>query len=140
MTWHARFGEAWRQTATIWVLDLTIERILRQQQRDNCEEDSHQTARPSCDEHGTQRRRFVGLERWKEAEKTGKRNGQLTWVSEPIPIITLYLNNILDIQPSRQRRKLIETSGERGRTRTCDPCLKRALLYQLSYAPHNHLS
>src|SRR2546423_669527 len=26
-------------------------------------------------------------------------------------------------------------SGERGRTRTCDPCLKRALLYQLSYAP-----
>src|SRR5438270_3683125 len=25
--------------------------------------------------------------------------------------------------------------GERGRTRTCDPCLKRALLYQLSYAP-----
>ena len=28
-----------------------------------------------------------------------------------------------------------ENSGERGRTRTCDPCLKRALLYQLSYAP-----
>ena len=26
-------------------------------------------------------------------------------------------------------------NGERGRTRTCDPCLKRALLYQLSYAP-----
>ena len=26
--------------------------------------------------------------------------------------------------------------GERGRIRTCDPCLKRALLYQLSYAPH----
>jgi hypothetical protein len=26
--------------------------------------------------------------------------------------------------------------GERGRTRTCDPCLKRALLYQLSYAPN----
>jgi hypothetical protein len=26
-------------------------------------------------------------------------------------------------------------TGERGRTRTCDPCLKRALLYQLSYAP-----
>src|ERR1700676_2752902 len=25
--------------------------------------------------------------------------------------------------------------GERGRTRTCDPCLKRSLLYQLSYAP-----
>ena len=25
--------------------------------------------------------------------------------------------------------------GERGRTRTFDPCLKRALLYQLSYAP-----
>jgi hypothetical protein len=25
--------------------------------------------------------------------------------------------------------------GERGRIRTCDPCLKRALLYQLSYAP-----
>src|SRR5580704_15695130 len=34
-------------------------------------------------------------------------------------------------------------SGERGRIRTCDPCLKRALLYQLSYAPisfaANHL-
>src|SRR5215831_20846407 len=29
----------------------------------------------------------------------------------------------------------IEFYGERGRTRTCDPCLKRALLYQLSYAP-----
>ena len=29
----------------------------------------------------------------------------------------------------------IEKSGERGRIRTCDPCLKRALLYQLSYAP-----
>ncbi len=26
--------------------------------------------------------------------------------------------------------------GERGRIRTCDPCLKRALLYQLSYAPN----
>ncbi len=26
--------------------------------------------------------------------------------------------------------------GERGRARTCDPCLKRALLYQLSYAPN----
>ena len=26
-------------------------------------------------------------------------------------------------------------SGERGRIRTCGPCLKRALLYQLSYAP-----
>jgi hypothetical protein len=25
--------------------------------------------------------------------------------------------------------------GERGRIRTCDPCLKRALLYHLSYAP-----
>jgi hypothetical protein len=29
-----------------------------------------------------------------------------------------------------------EKSGERGRIRTCDPCLKRALLYQLSYAPN----
>ena len=28
-----------------------------------------------------------------------------------------------------------ERNGERGRTRTFDPCLKRALLYQLSYAP-----
>jgi hypothetical protein len=26
-------------------------------------------------------------------------------------------------------------NGERGRNRTCDPRLKRALLYQLSYAP-----
>jgi hypothetical protein len=26
--------------------------------------------------------------------------------------------------------------GERGRIRTCDPCLKRALLYHLSYAPN----
>jgi hypothetical protein len=26
--------------------------------------------------------------------------------------------------------------GERGWTRTIDPCLKRALLCQLSYAPH----
>ena len=29
----------------------------------------------------------------------------------------------------------VEKYGERGRIRTCDPCLKRALLYQLSYAP-----
>jgi hypothetical protein len=29
----------------------------------------------------------------------------------------------------------IGLAGERGRIRTCDPCLKRALLYQLSYAP-----
>ena len=29
-----------------------------------------------------------------------------------------------------------EQGGERGRIRTCDPCLKRALLYQLSYAPN----
>jgi hypothetical protein len=28
-----------------------------------------------------------------------------------------------------------EVLGERGRIRTCDPCLKRALLYHLSYAP-----
>ena len=27
--------------------------------------------------------------------------------------------------------------GGRGRIRTCDPCLKRALLYQLSYAPNS---
>jgi hypothetical protein len=41
-------------------------------------------------------------------------------------------------QPRRDRGKAngsIGLSGERGRTRTCDPCLKRALLYQLSYAP-----
>ena len=31
--------------------------------------------------------------------------------------------------------QVLEKSGERGRIRTCDPCLKRALLYQLSYAP-----
>ena len=31
-------------------------------------------------------------------------------------------------------QEIIE-NGERGRIRTCDPCLKRALLYQLSYAP-----
>ena len=30
---------------------------------------------------------------------------------------------------------LKRVNGERGRIRTCDPCLKRALLYQLSYAP-----
>src|SRR5512146_1152930 len=30
---------------------------------------------------------------------------------------------------------LAKTDGECGRIRTCDPCLKRALLYQLSYAP-----
>src|ERR1700722_3972830 len=34
-----------------------------------------------------------------------------------------------------RRGRIGEDSGERGRTRTCDPCLKRALLYQLSYAP-----
>ena len=32
--------------------------------------------------------------------------------------------------------KYFENCGERGRARTFDPCLKRALLYQLSYAPH----
>src|SRR4029450_4996651 len=31
-------------------------------------------------------------------------------------------------------------SGERGRIRTCDPRLKRALLYQLSYAPSPFVS
>jgi hypothetical protein len=31
--------------------------------------------------------------------------------------------------------RMFLTDGERGRIRTCDPCLKRALLYQLSYAP-----
>jgi hypothetical protein len=36
---------------------------------------------------------------------------------------------------SEQIQQAVETYGERGRTRTCDPCLKRALLYQLSYAP-----
>jgi hypothetical protein len=30
--------------------------------------------------------------------------------------------------------------GERGWTRTIDPCLKRALLCQLSYAPTRKLS
>lgn len=35
----------------------------------------------------------------------------------------------------RNGHTLCEGNGERGRTRTCDPCLKRALLYQLSYAP-----
>src|SRR4051794_24267811 len=33
------------------------------------------------------------------------------------------------------RAKCFRVSGERGRIRTCDPRLKRALLYQLSYAP-----
>src|SRR6202051_47687 len=36
---------------------------------------------------------------------------------------------------SRDREAKNRIGGERGRTRTCDPCLKRALLYQLSYAP-----
>jgi hypothetical protein len=31
--------------------------------------------------------------------------------------------------------EIIERYGERGWTRTIDPCLKRALLCQLSYAP-----
>jgi hypothetical protein len=31
--------------------------------------------------------------------------------------------------------KCLPVNGERGRIRTCDPRLKRALLYQLSYAP-----
>jgi hypothetical protein len=35
------------------------------------------------------------------------------------------------MQSNEQKRVF----GERGRIRTCDPCLKRALLYQLSYAP-----
>jgi hypothetical protein len=33
---------------------------------------------------------------------------------------------------SNERKRVF---GERGRIRTCDPCLKRALLYHLSYAP-----
>lgn len=35
----------------------------------------------------------------------------------------------------RERRRITEIIGERGWTRTIDPCLKRALLCQLSYAP-----
>ncbi len=31
--------------------------------------------------------------------------------------------------------RFLVSYGECGRIRTCDPCLKRALLYQLSYAP-----
>ena len=41
-------------------------------------------------------------------------------------------------QHSTKIAKLAKTlmiTGERGRIRTCDPCLKRALLYHLSYAP-----
>ena len=33
-------------------------------------------------------------------------------------------------------RRIVRNIGERGRIRTCDPCLKRALLYHLSYAPN----
>src|SRR5215471_4175910 len=39
------------------------------------------------------------------------------------------------VQPMWTGLQPVEKTGERGRTRTCDPCLKRALLYQLSYAP-----
>ena len=36
---------------------------------------------------------------------------------------------------AERKVRLEDLDGERGRIRTCDPCLKRALLYQLSYAP-----
>ena len=41
----------------------------------------------------------------------------------------------LESSPLAGPSKLLIKLGERGRIRTCDPCLKRALLYQLSYAP-----
>src|SRR5690348_10917751 len=40
-----------------------------------------------------------------------------------------------DFATERELLRITRLNGERGRTRTCDPCLKRALLYQLSYAP-----
>ena len=47
--------------------------------------------------------------------------------------------NAFSVRCVRERRFKSVThqqrSGERGWTRTIDPCLKRALLYQLSYAP-----
>ena len=44
----------------------------------------------------------------------------------------IFLETIPEKMHSNERKRV---DGERGRTRTCDPCLKRALLYQLSYAP-----
>ena len=38
-------------------------------------------------------------------------------------------------QNTAEQRGIIWILGERGWTRTIDPCLKRALLCQLSYAP-----
>src|ERR1022692_3603285 len=39
------------------------------------------------------------------------------------------------LEPPRNSRRIRRILGERGWTRTIDPCLKRALLCQLSYAP-----
>ena len=43
----------------------------------------------------------------------------------------LLVEKALTVQVQSSQR----ITGERGRIRTCDPCLKRALLYHLSYAP-----
>src|SRR6266849_2337092 len=45
-----------------------------------------------------------------------------------------------DLALSRKAILCGSCNGERGRNRTCDPRLKRALLYQLSYAPHQFQS
>jgi hypothetical protein len=55
--------------------------------------------------------------------------------------VSEYLKSSKTLNKSRWEFRTNESAraegkpGERGRIRTCDPCLKRALLYQLSYAP-----
>jgi hypothetical protein len=53
-----------------------------------------------------------------------------------LPFITFIdVANILAKTGTLQQQHCLPNFGERGRIRTFDPCLKRALLYQLSYAP-----
>ncbi len=76
-----------------------------------------------------------GLER-SDPERKGK--GEAEHALSPLPKVRIDLGKKRCSTPGGLERSDKQMNGERGWIRTSDPRLKRALLYQLSYAPtHN---
>ena len=69
----------------------------------------------------------------RHVESLGMKSSGIPWSANPESSSAQNVKpqKVCPMLSDEQKRVL----GERGRARTFDPCLKRALLYQLSYAP-----
>ncbi len=73
----------------------------------------------------------IMLRRYAQVVTPEMQGVQVRWF-ESCGLVRISWQKMLRVMQSNEPKGVL---GERGRIRTCDPCLKRALLYHLSYAP-----